>query len=72
METFADLVRKKSPSWELCHSSEKVPKLSDFCPVYAQSEALDLLPEHIPPEQIIAGYHHAMARESVPWSPERG
>ena len=63
METFADLVKKEIT--ELGNSvipSEKVPKLSDFCPVYAQSEALDLLRSNIPPEQIIAGYHHAMAK----------
>ena len=63
METFADLVKKEIT--EMGNSvlqSEKVPKLSDFCPVYAQSEALDLLRSNIPPEQIIAGYTHAMAK----------
>jgi predicted CoA-substrate-specific enzyme activase len=63
LETFADLVKKEIT--ELGNSvlqSEKVPKLSDFCPVYAQSEALDLLRSNVPTEQIIAGYTHAMAK----------
>ena len=42
--------------------SDKFPKLSDFCPVYAQSEALDLIRSKVPLEQVIAGYHHAMAK----------
>ncbi|MGZ3591819.1 MAG: BadF/BadG/BcrA/BcrD ATPase family protein, partial [Thermodesulfobacteriota bacterium] len=42
--------------------SDKFPKLSDFCPVYAQSEALDLIRSKVPVEQLIAAYHYAMAK----------
>ncbi len=44
MESFADLVKKEIT--EIGNSPfnlKKFPKLSDFCAVYAQSEALDLL-----------------------------
>jgi activator of 2-hydroxyglutaryl-CoA dehydratase len=30
--------------------------------VYAQSEALDLIRSHVSIEEVIAGYHHAMAK----------
>jgi predicted CoA-substrate-specific enzyme activase len=63
METFAELVKKEvTEIGNLALQSEKYPKLSDFCAVYAQSEALDLLRSHVPPEQVIAGYSHAMAK----------
>jgi predicted CoA-substrate-specific enzyme activase len=63
METFAELVKKEvAEIGNLALQSEKYPKLSDFCAVYAQSEALDLLRSHVPPEQVIAGYSHAMAK----------
>jgi predicted CoA-substrate-specific enzyme activase len=63
METFADLVKRElTEMGDSVLQPEKVPKLSDFCPVYAQSEALDLLRSNVPPGQIIAGYTHAMAR----------
>jgi len=63
METFADLVKKEiTEIGNAALPSEKVPQLSDFCPVYAQSEALDLIRSKVPPEQIIAGYTHAMAK----------
>ena len=63
METFAELVKRESPEiGTLALQSETFPKLSDFCPVYAQSEALDLVRSNLPLEQIIAGYHHAMAK----------
>ena len=42
--------------------SDKFPKLSDFCPVYAQSEALDLIRSKVPVEQLIGAYHYAMAK----------
>jgi len=63
LETFADLFRKEvTEIGEIGLRSDQFPKLSDFCAVYAQSEALDLLRGKTPPEQIIAAYHHAMAR----------
>jgi predicted CoA-substrate-specific enzyme activase len=62
IETFADLVKREvSEMAAIAARTEKIPKLSDFCPVYAQSEALDLLRSKVPFEEIIAGYHHAMA-----------
>ena len=63
MEAFADLVRKDlSEIGNIALRSDKFPKLSDFCTVYAQSEALDLMRSKVPAEEVIAGYHHAMAR----------
>ena len=63
MEAFADLVKKElTEIGEIALQSEKFPKLSDFCSVYAQSEALDLMRSKVPPEEVIAGYHRAMAR----------
>jgi len=63
METFANLVKKEIKDiGNIALQSDQFPKLSDFCTVYAQSEALDLIRSKIPLEQVIAGYHHAMAR----------
>jgi predicted CoA-substrate-specific enzyme activase len=63
MEAFADLVKKDvTEGGSIALESEKFPKLSDFCTVYAQSEALDLLRTKISLEEVIAGYHHAMAK----------
>jgi predicted CoA-substrate-specific enzyme activase len=63
METFADLVKKDiTEIGDIALQSDKFQKLSDFCTVYAQSEALDLLRSKVPPEQIIAAYHYAMAK----------
>jgi predicted CoA-substrate-specific enzyme activase len=63
METFADLVKKEvSEIGNIAVQSDKFPKLSDFCTVYAQSEALDLIRSKVPLEEVIAGYHHAMAK----------
>jgi len=63
MEAFADLVKKEvTEIGNIALQSEKFPKLSDFCPVYAQSEALDLIRSNVPLEQVIAGYHYAMAK----------
>ena len=36
--------------------------LSDFCAVYAQSEALESMRSQVPVEQVIAAYHYAMAK----------
>jgi activator of 2-hydroxyglutaryl-CoA dehydratase len=47
---------------EIALQADKFPKLSDFCSVFAQSEALDLLRSKVPADEIIAGYHHAMVR----------
>ena len=63
METFANLVKKEIKDiGNIALQSDQFPKLSDFCTVYAQSEALDLIRSKIPLEQVIAGYHHAMAK----------
>jgi len=63
VETFADLVKKEvTEIGKIGHHSDPFPKLSDFCAVYAQSEALDLIRSKVPPEQVIAGYYHAMAK----------
>lgn len=63
MEAFADLVKKEiTDIGNIALQSGQFPKLSDFCTVYAQSEALDLIRTKMPVEQVIAGYHHAMAR----------
>lgn len=63
LETFADLVKKElTELGKIALQCDPAPKLSDFCSVYAQSEALDLIRSKVPTEQIIAAYHHAMAR----------
>lgn len=63
MEAFADLVKKDvGEIGRIALQSDNVPKLSDFCAVYAQSEALDLLRTKVPEAQVIAAYHHAMAK----------
>ena len=63
METFADLVQKEiTEVGNIALQSDQFPKLSDFCAVYAQSEALDLIRSKVPLEQIIAAYHYAMAK----------
>jgi predicted CoA-substrate-specific enzyme activase len=63
METFADLVRKEvAEIGNIALQSGKFPKLSDFCAVYAQSEVLDSIRSKVPLDQVIAGYHHAMAK----------
>jgi benzoyl-CoA reductase subunit A len=63
METFADLVKKEiTEIGKIALQSGSFPKLSDFCMVYAQSEALDLIRSKVPLEQVIAAYQHAMAK----------
>jgi predicted CoA-substrate-specific enzyme activase len=63
MESFARLVKKEvSEVGHLTFQSDPSPKLSDFCAVYAQSEALDLIRSKVPQEQVIAAYHYAMAK----------
>jgi predicted CoA-substrate-specific enzyme activase len=63
METFADLVNKDvTEIGNIALESDEFPKLSDFCAVYAQSEALDLIRSKVPLEQIVAAYHYGMAR----------
>jgi len=63
IEAFADLVKKDlTEIGDIALQSDKFPKLSDFCTVYAQSEALDLIRSKVPLEEVIVGYHHAMAR----------
>lgn len=63
MEAFADLVKKElTEIGEIALQSDQFPKLSDFCSVYAQSEALDLMRTKVSPEEVITGYHRAMAK----------
>jgi benzoyl-CoA reductase subunit A len=63
METFADLVQKEvAEIGNIALQSDQFPKLSDFCAVYAQSEALDSIRSKVPLEQVIASYHNAMAK----------
>jgi len=63
MEAFADLVKKKvTEIGNIALQSDQFPKISDFCVVYAQSEALDLIRGKVPLEQVIAAYHYAMAK----------
>jgi len=63
MEAFADLVKKEiTEIGNIALQSDKFPKISDFCAVYAQSEALDLIRGKVPLEQVIAGYHCAIAK----------
>ena len=63
METFADLVKKEiTEIGNIALQSDRFPKLSDFCTVYAQSEALDLIRSRVPLEEVIAAYHYSMAK----------
>jgi len=63
MEAFADLVKKEvTEIGNIALPSDQFPKISDFCVVYAQSEALDLIRSKVPLEQVIAAYHYAMAK----------
>ncbi len=63
MEAFADLVKKDvTEIGSIALQSDQFPKIGDFCVVYAQSEALDLIRSKVPMEQIIAAYHYAMAK----------
>jgi benzoyl-CoA reductase subunit A len=63
MEAFAGLVKKEvTEIGNIALQSNRFPKISDFCAVYAQSEALDLIRGKVPVEQVIAAYHYAMAK----------
>jgi activator of 2-hydroxyglutaryl-CoA dehydratase len=63
MEVFADLIKKEvAEMGKIALQSDQFPKLSDFCSVYAQSEALDLIRSKVPLEQVIAAYHYGMAK----------
>ena len=63
LETFADLVQKEvTEIGDIALQSDPFPKLSDFCAVYARSEALDLIRSKVPLEKVIAAYHYAMAK----------
>lgn len=63
MEAFAHLAKKDvSEIGSIALQSDQFPKLSDFCVVYAQSEALDLVRSKVPLGKIIAAYHYAMAK----------
>lgn len=63
MEAFGDLVKKDLAEMaNIALQYDKFPRLSDFCAVYAQSEALDLIRSSVSIEELIAAYHYAMAR----------
>lgn len=63
IEAFGDLVKKDLAEMaDIALQYDKFPRLGDFCSVYAQSEALDLIRSKVPVEELIAGYHYAMAR----------
>lgn len=63
MESFADLVGEDvTEIGTIASKTDQFPKLSDFCSVFSQSEAFDLMRENVPKEQIIAAYHDAMAK----------
>ena len=63
MEAFADLVKKEvTEIGNIALQFDQFPKISDFCVVYAQSEALDLIRSKVPLEKVIAAYHYAMAK----------
>jgi len=63
MESFADLVRKDVREiGNVALQSDRFPALSDFCSVYALSEALDSMRNKVPLEQVIAAFHNAMAK----------
>ena len=63
MESFADLVQKDiTEIGNIALNSDELLKLSDFCSVFSISEALDSILNKVPAEQVIAGYHNAMAK----------
>ena len=63
MEVFADLIGKDvTEIGNIALQSDKFPKVSDFCAVYAQSEILDLMRNKVPVEQAITAYHYGMAK----------
>ena len=63
LESFADLVQKDiSEIGNIALESEELLRLSDFCSVFSLSEALDSKLNKVPVENVIAGYHNAMAK----------
>jgi benzoyl-CoA reductase subunit A len=63
MESFADLVQKDiTEIGKIALNSHELLRLSDFCSVFSLSEALDSILNKVPTEQVIAGYHNAMAK----------
>ena len=63
MEVFADLVKKDlTEMGRIALEPDQFPKISDFCVVYARSEALDLIRSKVPLDQIVTAYHYAMAK----------
>ncbi len=63
IEAFSGLIKKDvNEIGIIALQTDQFPRLSDFCAVYAQSEALDLIRSKIPLEQAIAAYHYAMAK----------
>ncbi len=63
LETFSGLVKRDMTEMgNIALQYEKFPKFSDFCVVYAQSESMDLMRSKVPLEEVIVGYHYAMAK----------
>jgi len=63
MESLADLVQKDvTEIGNIALQSEELLRLSDFCSVFALSEALDSKLNEVPVENVIAGFHNAMAK----------
>lgn len=63
IEVLANLVNKDlNDIGKIAFESNEFPKISDFCVVYARSEAFDLIKDEVPLEKIIAAYHYAMAK----------
>ena len=62
LETFAGLAKKEiADLGNIALNAKKATQFSDFCAVYAQSEAIDAIIEKKPLDQIIAGFHQALA-----------
>ena len=63
MEVYADLFKTDiTKMGNIAVEPNQFPNISDFCVVYARSEALDLIPKKVHLNQVIAAYHCAMAK----------
>ena len=63
MESLADLALKDiSEIGHIALQSEDLLRLSDFCSVFSLSEALDSKLNNVPLENVISGFHNAMAK----------
>ncbi len=63
IEVLADLVNMDLKEiGKIALETSEFPKISDFCVVYARSEAFDLVKDKVSPEKIVTAYHYAMAK----------